>query len=51
MGALLVVPLLDRFRANSSRRRWIVLAIVAAALAVIVGLGIYAAISTPAEHL
>lgn len=51
VGALLLAPLLDRFRVNSLRRQWVVLGIAVAALAVMVALGIYAAIITPAEHL
>ena len=51
IGTLLVVPLLDRFQVNSPRRRWVVLGIAVVALAVMVGLGTYAAVTAPAEHL
>ncbi len=51
IGALLAVPLLDRFRVNSTRRQWVVLGIAVIALAVVIGLGTYAAVTTPAEHL
>lgn len=51
VGVLLLAPLLDRFRVNSPRRRWVVFGIAVVVLAVVVGFGIYGAVTTPAEHL
>lgn len=49
--SLLLAPVVDRFRANSPRRRWVVLAVVAIVLATLIALGRYAAATTPAAHL
>ncbi len=48
---LALVPFLDRLRTNSSRRRWLALAVAIVLLAALVALGIYASVTTPAKHL
>jgi quinol-cytochrome oxidoreductase complex cytochrome b subunit len=50
-AALLLVPLIDRFRSSSLRVRWPLPAAAAVAIVVAVFLGIYAQQSTPAEHV
>lgn len=48
---LLTVPFIDRFGSSSMRRRWILIALAVVVIAVLVGLAIYAQMSTPAEHV
>jgi ubiquinol-cytochrome c reductase cytochrome b subunit len=51
MFSILLLPLFDRFRANSGRRMWLVTGIAVAVLAALVALGLYGWTTTPAEHL
>jgi ubiquinol-cytochrome c reductase cytochrome b subunit len=48
---LALVPAFDRFRSSSLRARWPLLAVAAVVIVVLVGLAIYAQVSTPAEHV
>lgn len=49
--ALAAVPFVDRFGSSSLRRRWLLIAAAVLIIAFLVSVGIYAQISTPAEHI
>jgi quinol-cytochrome oxidoreductase complex cytochrome b subunit len=51
LGALGAIPLVDRFRSSSLRRRWLLIGVAVLVIAFLVSLAIYAQISTPAEHV
>jgi len=51
LTALAALPFIDRFGSSSLRRRWILVAGAALVIAALVGLAIYAQVSTPAEHV
>ena len=49
--ALTAVPFIDRFGSSSLRRRWLLIGAAVLVIAFLVSVGIYAQISTPAEHV
>lgn len=51
LSALAAVPLVDRFRSSSLRRRWLLIGAAVLVIAFLVSIAIYAQISTPAEHV
>ena len=49
--ALAAVPLIDRFGSSSLRRRWLLIGAAVLVITFLVSVGIYAQVSTPAEHV
>jgi ubiquinol-cytochrome c reductase cytochrome b subunit len=50
-GGLAAIPFIDRFGSSSLRRRWLLIGAAVLIIAFLVSVGIYAQISTPAEHI
>jgi ubiquinol-cytochrome c reductase cytochrome b subunit len=51
VGGLAAIPFIDRFGSSSLRRRWLLIGAAVLIIALLVSVGIYAQISTPAKHI